>query len=165
MLAVVVLSTVRLTKSCVYVLFVVRGNKIGWAGHPDWIGKGTFFTQYEKWFGHGVGRGLDYGSKTVCFKKAVFQVERLLYSSSFCVLAVRPTVVVVGWLPVCNPFFFLGLYRIFRQNLGLHTFGLPSRQGRTPRRRGVLARRATLGSSTSTTSSTALNGACCRQLV
>mmetsp|Transcript_21774 Transcript_21774/g.44720 ORF Transcript_21774/g.44720 Transcript_21774/m.44720 type:complete len:294 (+) Transcript_21774:1315-2196(+) len=52
-----------------------RGSKVGWAGHPDWIGKGTFFQQYEKWFGQGVGRGVDYGSQTVCFKKVVFQAK------------------------------------------------------------------------------------------
>jgi len=57
-----------------------RGSKVGWAGHPDWIGKGTFFQQYEKWFGQGVGRGVDYGSQTVCFKKVVFQVVKLVAS-------------------------------------------------------------------------------------
>lgn len=50
-----------------------RGNKLTYAGHPDHIS--PFFEQYGQWFKHGVVKAIDYGTQTVCFKKAVFQVR------------------------------------------------------------------------------------------
>lgn len=49
-----------------------RGNKLTYAGHPDHIS--PFFETYDNWFKHGVVKAVDYGTQTVCFKKALFQV-------------------------------------------------------------------------------------------
>lgn len=48
-----------------------RGSRVTFKDHPDHIS--PFFEQYEKWFGRGMRKAIDYGRKSVCFKKAVFQ--------------------------------------------------------------------------------------------
>lgn len=50
-----------------------RGTKLTLAGKPDHLS--PFFETYDKWFGRGVRKAIDYQKKRVCFKEAVFQAK------------------------------------------------------------------------------------------